>query len=552
MLGVVLAMTACNDELKVEEIEGLYEESLGLSISKYGYQTVNLVSTVDSKAYTVSFDFPEDESYELSFEIDSAGLDQYNTLYDQEYEILPEEYYDLQESVVLSAEDTSVTLTFYPSAMADDYDLSEASEFVLPLMVTVVGEELELNSKMTKALLKIELKVPTISVFRTEISQVVQDTIPQALLLTGASYNVDVVDESAITVAVNQSDVDSYNSTNGTAYPILPADNYSYTGISISEEVEGEMSFVMDLNANGLSAATYILPISLSSSTYEIEGGDLVYHLVTIEQTAPSYIAEFDLGVSQVANSEYLVVQASFDLAAAAAAFGTTEDELAANINFYGVNSNASLYRDGYTANVGYWYDTNGDVTTWGTENCGMFVEYGESTSTFNIGQFPDALSAWETYTVGMALSYNDMLILYNITLNVIPPFTATYDLSVDQAVNNEYVSVQTTFDFAEVAGLVGATEDELRSNILFYGINPDSNIIEGYTANNGFWYNNLGEVASWGAEGCTMFAEYANDGIFNVGQFPDATTAGDVYTVSMALVYGDHLVRFNITYNIQ
>ena len=81
---------------------------------------------------------------------------------------------------------------------------------------------------------------------------------------------------------------------------------------------------------------------------------------------------------------------------------------------------------------------------------------------------------------------------------------------------------------------------------------NSDGEVISGYTANNGFWMNNEGNVCGWGEEGCAIYIEYDANTSFNVGQFPGATTSGDVYDYTLIMVYDGKYIKYNVAVTIE
>lgn len=77
-----------------------------------------------------------------------------------------------------------------------------------------------------------------------------------------------------------------------------------------------------------------------------------------------------------------------------------------------GINASDGSYDtfDKYTANTGYWYDRNGDVCEWDTENYGAFVEwdYNVDPMIFRLGQAPANNVVGDRYDLEVALLYED------------------------------------------------------------------------------------------------------------------------------------------------
>ncbi len=227
-------------------------------------------------------------------------------------------------------------------------------------------------------------------------------------------------------------------------------------------------------------------------------------------------------------NNDYVPEVLAIDAAAIQQAIGMAPE----SANLYGVLADNSLYTDGYTANVGYWFNTSGNVCNWGTEGCVMGAEYDAANQKINVFQFPDGPQGGQTYTVTMA--FVNGLNQYNVVIKMKmkkPPYTLEFETEI----NNDYAPVSLSLDVAAVTEAIG-TDPALAS---LYGINADNSLYtSGFTANNGYWFNTSGDVCNWGTEGCVIGAEYdaANQKI-NVFQFPDGPVPGETYTARLAFV---------------
>lgn len=141
-------------------------------------------------------------------------------------------------------------------------------------------------------------------------------------------------------------------------------------------------------------------------------------------------------------------------------AFGMTENEFASSfgsgIKFYGVNSDGSLYTTGYTANTGYWFDSNSDVCgyTWGTES--YFIEGFNTTDyTFTFGQMPGTVSAGTTKSLSLAFVYDNgtetktVKLTFNLTFNEMPSITF-YDTDESRSVEGGAYNVTLSRSFTK------------------------------------------------------------------------------------------------------
>lgn len=74
---------------------------------------------------------------------------------------------------------------------------------------------------------------------------------------------------------------------------------------------------------------------------------------------------------------------------------------------------------DRYTANVGYWYDAEGNVVAWGTDQV-VYIEYYEFEPTLlSVGQLPEALKVGDTVKVKFGFANNTKVAMFNVTINI-------------------------------------------------------------------------------------------------------------------------------------
>lgn len=93
-----------------------------------------------------------------------------------------------------------------------------------------------------------------------------------------------------------------------------------------------------------------------------------------------------------------------------------------------GVNASDGSYDtfDKYTANTGYWYNRNGDVCEWNTENYGAFVEwdYNVDPMTIRLGQAPGNNVVGDRYDLEIALRYEDKEARLKFKLKIVEEVT--------------------------------------------------------------------------------------------------------------------------------
>lgn len=232
------------------------------------------------------------------------------------------------------------------------------------------------------------------------------------------------------------------------------------------------------------------------------------------------------------------------------AGFGTvaggvqTEHE----VTFFAVNGSTGFDNtEAFTAaGTGHWFDKNGDVISWG-DNAYMFSEFDPTALLFRIGQFPNRAVPGETIRLIQMMSRDDYRVAFafDITFGAyyveeVPEIqiVETVPLSLDVLPNNSYAATDLSFDFNAAASTLGVDSTTLAGDQALYGINSDGSMTSSFTADpNGFWFTSGGDVTNWGEEGVMLFVTYDN-GVFHVGQFPEAAVVGETYTVKMGVLY--------------
>ncbi len=130
-----------------------------------------------------------------------------------------------------------------------------------------------------------------------------------------------------------------------------------------------------------------------------------------------------------------------------------------------------------------------------------------------------------------------------------------TFDVEVD--VNDGYNATIVDINIPELSVLLGISASDLVSQIgkevSLYAVESDGDVVESFTANNGYWYGMDGNVENWTATTKTaaVFAEidpYGNG--MRIGQYPGNTNIGDSCSVKQMMVYGDK--QINLTFNVK
>jgi len=263
-------------------------------------------------------------------------------------------------------------------------------------------------------------------------------------------------------------------------------------------------------------------------------------------------------------------VEVDTDVLLAKLGFATTEElttalgvvdggtEFDQTVDFFAINNSTRYdYTGNFTANgLGHWFDGNGDVCSWGDVDA-IYSEFNSEAFTFFVGQHPKRLTKGDVHKIIQVMAKDDYRVafVFNITVGdyykeEVPHATnvATVDLELEVAPNNDYAPTDLEFDFAAAAAAMGISEEELSNNSTFYGISTDESMTSTYTADAGYWYSEGGDVTEWGTEGCALYVNY-EEGIFHIGQFPEACQQGEEFNLTVAVMYKTTKM---VTYNIK
>ncbi len=356
-----------------------------------------------------------------------------------------------------------------------------------------------------------------------------------------------------VTLKVDEQILNDYNNVQKTDYKILPATYYTLTESLALKAIETSTPIVFNIqkivDELGLEASqNYVVPIKLQSSNTESMDSEIGRQaLVHIAVSKPTILFDntlINFVVDDTVAKPVLKVYAKYDfdnIDVSKVIFQANPSKVAAyntanNTNYLnfpvGSYSLQSIEADevNHQLTISYQLDPN-IIDTESIDSYMLPLDFSSS----EYGFMPDS-------TIYLDLKFKSTK----------PVYEGVFNLTTNQPPTNDYSGYQVTFSLAEAAALLKTTEAELKSNIVFYGINKDErSFVKGYTANPpGFWFSKNGNAEGYN-DNSLVYVEYAPDGVFNVGQFPDATVSGDKYTVSMALVYNGLMVRYNIHLNI-
>ena len=209
----------------------------------------------------------------------------------------------------------------------------------------------------------------------------------------------------------------------------------------------------------------------------------------------------------EAGESEYVLNENN--LAALAAALGVesvTAEEIGTTYPLKGINADGSVYDGGFTANNGYWYSLDGNVSNWAEIEAagylGAFIEY-RGDYKFGCGMWEES-GKQSTVKIGVG----DAVLTFNLTVDEPKSYeteeVGTLEYAVTQTLAAGYGGEVITVDYDKVCELLGLTDETFLAGFMVLG--------EGGTVSytgetpGGFWYNAAGEICGWGDDGSSMF----------------------------------------------
>lgn len=84
---------------------------------------------------------------------------------------------------------------------------------------------------------------------------------------------------------------------------------------------------------------------------------------------------------------------------------GKIASEMGKSVKWYAVEKNGTLNATTTANGYGHWFDSNGNVCSWG-DNARVFSEFNATNWSFSIGQYPGKCASGDKYTVRQAMVY--------------------------------------------------------------------------------------------------------------------------------------------------
>lgn len=269
-----------------------------------------------------------------------------------------------------------------------------------------------------------------------------------------------------------------------------------------------------------------------------------------------------------ISKSSYDGAQVAISMDSIAQVFGITVEQLAAGIagepgapEIKGFAIQGSTHEDVGTATNtnspwGHWWDTNGDITTWG-ETAMTFAEFDPETGVFFVGQYPGHLTDGQTIKIIEALKYNDKRVAVIITVNakaageITASVVRTQELNIDVVAKSNYDADSLEFNLTQALSDLGISS---LNDAKYIAVNSDGSYAQEATAPpSGFWYDMDGFAGTWGDDASvyTSYGDFADNKI-GIGQYPGHLKGGDKITINYGFLANNKIVMLKININVE
>lgn len=257
-----------------------------------GTYTVNTISIYDEEevVITVSRVYGLSKEVEMTVGVDEALLQEYNTLNGTSYQVLPEQYYELESSVKLdkTVKSIEVPVVLKPKAFVAAVGLENAANYVLPISITESSLTLDKQGAMSQVILlpniiepNLVVKVPDVN---SELDFIRGNPVDQQVVITAES-NFTTVDPSKVTYTVNADAVATYNAANGTSYELLPSEYYQIAaGVLDLETMNYETTVNFNCHQIQDGGDSYLLPLTMTSDIYGVSQKTPLYVVVELTE----------------------------------------------------------------------------------------------------------------------------------------------------------------------------------------------------------------------------------------------------------------------------
>ncbi len=256
---IALAMLATNCDNNFE-VSDKADSLISVSINTLNKQKSFNVGEAYQAELWVQRGGLNDHSGRVEFVIDTDLLDSLNLEDRTNYELLPEDCYELTKTeFMVDKNETCGYITYHPEKIVEKSGYDQ-TKYVLPLRL--VSNELKINPERCASLLAFEVSEPIVQitnagVYNIDLSKTSQMDVHISVPFTN-KWNIEC------NLIQDPSLVDQYNVSNKVNFTLLPQDTYTAPGKVSLDEGISETTASYRLKDN-LAPGNYLLPISIGS-----------------------------------------------------------------------------------------------------------------------------------------------------------------------------------------------------------------------------------------------------------------------------------------------
>lgn len=261
-----------------------------------GLQEYDAISIYEEVPVELSFTrvFGVSKEIKIDLAIDETLIADHNNLYGSNYILMPEEYFVCPESI--SFESNTKTAKGVIKVLVDelvkDKGLEAANNMLIPVRMGDTSEALDAESTDGNVLIKLNIDTPKVDVevpAAKSLSFISAFPITQTVTISAAT-NFNTLDVQKVSVVVDESKVAAYNTANGTDYVLLPASFYQIKTVVFDSE-NCAVTADVDFSCATVDAdKKYILPLVMTTNSYELTQETPVYVLVQLDELKISVV----------------------------------------------------------------------------------------------------------------------------------------------------------------------------------------------------------------------------------------------------------------------
>lgn len=269
LAGMLFTNTACEDNKE----EFLSDFSTILYFKQSGETPLTLYKTGETTNYKLTVNKAGSElnsTTEVAISVlDKAALDIYNLENRTEYELLPNDCYQIDQTAMLFAATDlykQLGIEFNTDKIHDLINADQKS-YVLPLQLTSANDSV--NSEKNRAFIIPSVEIPSVYFEKNGYlsNSITEDADEIVTLTCPIKMLVDNQWTFDCTVSIDEAMLDQYNQENNTELKLLPADVYEMNKTVSFVPGSSTQDIVIKINKSKLGFENYALPLVLSDIT---------------------------------------------------------------------------------------------------------------------------------------------------------------------------------------------------------------------------------------------------------------------------------------------